>query len=90
MLANSSFTFGFYNKGKLKVFNTVNVVGIHQAIINHVILLPEDYKPAAEFIAACLHLDPSQRPLARDLVRHPWLIGADWYQDYREPIPYEQ
>ena len=32
--------------------------------------------PAAEFIRACLRLDPLQRPSARELEQHAWLKGA--------------
>ena len=32
--------------------------------------------PAAGFIRACLHLNPEERSLARDLLAHPWLEKA--------------
>jgi serine/threonine protein kinase len=33
--------------------------------------------PAArDFLAACLHRDPESRPSAKELLQHPWLLGA--------------
>ncbi len=38
---------------------------------------PPPYSPlAASFLDACLAKDPASRPRARDLVRHPWVLGA--------------
>jgi serine/threonine-protein kinase SRPK3 len=61
-------------------------LSITKALSNYNVLPPDDIPPAAEFIAACLHLDPSQRPSARDLIRHPWVIGAKYCRDYRKPM----
>jgi serine/threonine-protein kinase SRPK3 len=77
ILARSQLRDEFFDRdGKLKNIPPLEVLGIHQAICNHVALPPEDSKAAAEFIAACLHLDSSRRPSASDLVHHPWLEGA--------------
>lgn len=78
MLANFSFFHSaFYPKGKLKNIVSLDSLGIHQAIANHVALPLEESQAAAEFISACLHLDPSQRLSASDLLHHPWLEGAN-------------
>jgi serine/threonine-protein kinase SRPK3 len=40
--------------------------------------LPEaEAASAADFIRACLHLDPEERSSASDLLDHPWLEMAD-------------
>jgi serine/threonine-protein kinase SRPK3 len=75
---------GFYTEGKLKNIATSDVSGIYEVISSH-LLLPDHSKPAAEFIAACLHLDPEQRPSASELVQHSWLKGAGWCSDYVQP-----
>lgn len=77
-------TYIFYPEGKLKNVAPRDVVGIDEAI-SRAALLPEDSKSAAEFITACLHLDPDERPSAAELVKHSWLVGADWCHDYRSP-----
>jgi serine/threonine-protein kinase SRPK3 len=71
------FHLAFRPKDKLRNIVPLDSSGIHQAIASYVALPPEDSKATVEFIAACLHLDPSQRPSASDLVNHPWLEGAD-------------
>ena len=39
--------------------------------------LPEAHAvPAASFIRACLHLDPDERPSARDLIPHKWVYSG--------------
>ena len=45
-----------------------------------------DVRNAAEFIRACLHLDPEQRPSAAALMAHQWVSGAYMLVDYR-PVP---
>jgi serine/threonine-protein kinase SRPK3 len=90
MLAHSELRDNFFNQdGILKNVATRDVLGIHEAIISHVALPPQDSKLAAEFIAACLHLDPEKRPSATELVEHSWLVGADWCRDYRQPPSHE-
>lgn len=74
-----------YPEAKLKNVATINILGIYQAITRYANLSLKDSKAAAEFIAACLHLDPSEQPSASDLMDHAWLEGADWCQDYRKP-----
>jgi serine/threonine-protein kinase SRPK3 len=77
MLARSQLRDEFFDRdGNLKNIPPLDVLGIQQAISIHVALPPEDSKAAAEFIAACLHLDSSRRPSANDLVHHPWLEGG--------------
>ena len=50
-------------------------LSLEQAMINYG--LPEaEVVPAAEFIRACLHLNPEERSSARDLMAHPWLKKA--------------
>ena len=50
-------------------------LSLEQAMINYG--LPEaGVVPAAEFIRACLHLNPEERSSARDLMAHPWLAKA--------------
>lgn len=85
MLENSSFLFSFYPEGELKNIGAVSAFGIRKAINTQVVLPPDDAQSTAEFIAACWHLDPEQRSSASELVRHPWLKGADWCSDYRKP-----
>jgi serine/threonine protein kinase len=79
-------SFNLHLPDKLKRIQTVVTVGIDQAIANYKVLAAEDIKPAAEFIATCLRLDPLERPSACDLAAHPWLKGADSCVDYRKPI----
>ncbi|KAF9514809.1 hypothetical protein BS47DRAFT_1328588 [Hydnum rufescens UP504] len=40
------------------------------------LLLEEDLKPAADFIRACIRIDPEERPPAETLVGHEWMRGA--------------
>ena len=60
---------------------------VEKAISNYKLpgLSPNDIKEAAAFITTCLALDPSKRPLASELVNHPWLKGAESLDDYRDP-----
>jgi serine/threonine-protein kinase SRPK3 len=48
-------------------------------------LHPDDVRPAAAFILACLRLDPKERPTAAELDLHDWIVGSDWGRDYRPP-----
>ena len=81
----SSSSIKLYIPGKLKRIDAVQQLGIKSAISNYNALAADDITPAAEFIAACLSLDPSSRPSASDLMRHPWVKDADWCRDYRRP-----
>jgi serine/threonine-protein kinase SRPK3 len=49
---------------------------IELALANYEILPKEEIAPAASFIKACLRLDSSDRPSARELELHPWLKRA--------------
>ncbi|KAH0835718.1 kinase-like protein [Lanmaoa asiatica] len=49
---------------------------IEQALRNYEILPEDEVQSAAEFIRACIHLDPGARPSARELQLHPWLKDA--------------
>jgi serine/threonine protein kinase len=75
----------FYLIGKLKRTDAVQKLGIKSAISNYDVLAEDDIASAAEFIAACLSLDPASRPSAHDLMYHPWVRDADWCRDYRSP-----
>jgi serine/threonine protein kinase len=77
----------FYLLGQLKRIDAIHKLGITSAISNYSALAADDVAPAAEFIAACLSLDPSSRPSASDLMHHPWVKDADWCRDYRRPTP---
>jgi serine/threonine protein kinase len=67
--------------------DAIHKFGITSAISNYSALAADDVAPAAEFIAACLSLDPSSRPSASDLMHHSWVKDADWCRDYRRPTP---
>ena len=68
--------------GKLRV--KVDTISLEQAIANYKVLRPDDIGPAAEFIRACLHLDPALRPTSAELGLHPWIQGGAMCADYRE------
>jgi serine/threonine-protein kinase SRPK3 len=46
------------------------------ALENYKISPKDEIAPAASFIKACLRLDSSDRPSAKELELHPWLKGA--------------
>ncbi|KIM81606.1 hypothetical protein PILCRDRAFT_8647 [Piloderma croceum F 1598] len=53
----------FFNKdGKIKRINVIQELSIKDALTNYNALAADNIAPAAAFIAACLNLDPSERP----------------------------
>ncbi|THH11300.1 hypothetical protein EW146_g8092 [Bondarzewia mesenterica] len=60
-------------------------VGIEATLKDVSNLADHDIPAAAEFIRACLHLDPDDRPTANQLLHHQWMNGANVCQDYRSP-----
>ena len=68
--------------GKLRV--EIDPITLEKAIANYNVLRPDDVGPAADFIRACLHLDPALRPTAAELAEHPWILGGLMCADYRE------
>ena len=48
-------------------------VPVRDALSNYNVLNPQETEPAAEFIHACIRLDPAHRPSAEELLHHPWL-----------------
>ena len=67
--------------GKLRV--NVSSTTLEDAIARYNVLDADDVYNAADFIHACLHLDPEQRPSAVELIAHRWVCGADMLVDYR-------
>ena len=51
-------------------------VPLEQAISVYNVVPEDEVEPVADFIRACLRLDPLQRPSARELEEHPWLSKA--------------
>ncbi|KDR77477.1 hypothetical protein GALMADRAFT_65792 [Galerina marginata CBS 339.88] len=66
----------YFNKdGKLLRIDQLLPVPLETAMVNYG--LPEaEVIPAANFIRACLHLNPEERSSASDLEAHPWLETA--------------
>lgn len=62
--------------GNLKGTQYILPVDIVNTIADYTVLLESEIAPAAAFIKSCLHLNPSERPSAHDLVRHPWVSEA--------------
>jgi serine/threonine protein kinase len=68
--------------GKLLRGPKSHPVSIEKALSNCEVLEPEDVRPAAAFIRACIRLDPTERATAAELQKHHWIAGADWCRDY--------
>ena len=49
---------------------------IEDALRSHQILPEDQIELAADFVRACVHLDPMARPSAHDLQCHDWLKDA--------------
>lgn len=67
--------------GKLRA--EVAPTTLEQAITNYGVMRADDVGPAANFIRACLRLDPEARPTANELLTHRWISGASVCRDYR-------
>jgi serine/threonine protein kinase len=65
---------------------TVSSTTLEDAIARYNVLDADDARNAADFIRACLHLDPEQRPSAVELMAHRWVSGADMLVDYRSVL----
>ncbi|KAI0784875.1 kinase-like domain-containing protein [Abortiporus biennis] len=77
MLKRSKLRDQFFNKkGKLIRFPELDHLPLETALRNYDVLPEDEIKPAADFILACIHLDPRQRPSAEELQDHPWLENA--------------
>ncbi|KIP04132.1 hypothetical protein PHLGIDRAFT_206381 [Phlebiopsis gigantea 11061_1 CR5-6] len=63
----------FDKKGSLHRVSDLFPVSIEDALRNYDILSSEEIGPAADFIRACIRLDPRDRPTAKELASHPWL-----------------
>ncbi|GJE90011.1 kinase-like protein [Phanerochaete sordida] len=50
-------------------------VKLEDALANYKTLIDDEVGPAAEFIKACIRLEPADRPTAEALQAHPWLTG---------------
>ena len=61
--------------GKLRCIEQSSSLSLEQAMIRSGLPQAEVF-PAAEFIRACLHLNPEERSSAADLDAHPWLENA--------------
>ncbi|KAF8960604.1 kinase-like protein [Flammula alnicola] len=66
----------FSEEGKLLRIADLYPSSIEMALANYKILPEDEIAPAASFIKACLRLDSSGRPSAKELELHPWLKGA--------------
>lgn len=67
--------------GTLQV--TADTINIEQAIASRNVLSAADVVLAADFIRACLRLDPERRATAAQLLEHPFTIGAAQCANYR-------
>ncbi|KIM78168.1 hypothetical protein PILCRDRAFT_90740 [Piloderma croceum F 1598] len=76
----------FDNHGNLLRIEQLVPVGIETTLKNVSNLADYDIYPAAEFIRACLRLDPDDRPTAAQLLEHSWMKGAEVCRDYRPPV----
>jgi serine/threonine-protein kinase SRPK3 len=72
--------------GSLLRIDQLVPVGIEATLKDVSDLADCDINPAAEFIRACLRLDPDDRPTAAQLLEHPWMKGAEVCQNYRPPV----
>lgn len=71
----NTMTHGCVCVGNLRRIDQLFPLSLEQAMMNDG--LPKiEATPAAEFIRACLHLNPNERSSATDLVAHPWLKKA--------------
>ena len=59
---------------------------LEEALAKHDGLDPDDVPAAADFLRACLHLNPARRSSAEELLSHPWVVSADAMENYR-PVP---
>lgn len=59
--------------GKLHRISELFPVTIEDALRNYKVLTEEEIQPAADFIRACVRLDPSERLTAEEMLQHPWL-----------------
>lgn len=66
-------TLGGSHLGQLERIPDLLPVQIEDAIRNYKLVPEADIGPAADFIRACLKLDPEERLSAEKLREHPWL-----------------
>lgn len=71
--------------GNLLKIQQLVAVGIEATLKDVSDLADNDIYPAAEFIRACLRLDPDDRLTAAQLLDHSWMRGAEVCRDYRPP-----
>ena len=62
--------------GKLQRISELFPVTIEEALRNYNILTEEEIQSAAEFIRACVRLDPAERLTAEEMLQHPWLSSV--------------
>ena len=62
--------------GKLHHVDKLSPLPLEQGMINCGLLRGREVDDAAEFIRACLHLNPNERFSAADLEDHRWLDPA--------------
>ncbi|THH21556.1 hypothetical protein EW146_g10 [Bondarzewia mesenterica] len=86
MLARAELSQKYFDgDGNLLRIKQLVPVGIEATLKDVSSLADYDIPPAAEFIRACLCLDPDDRPSAEQLLRHQWMKGAEVCLDYRPP-----
>lgn len=59
--------------GELR-FSDNSLPSLEQALAKYNVLDLDDGRAALDFIRACFRLDPSQRPSAKQLLSHDWLV----------------